>query len=693
MSAPCRATAAAVLLFACALAAGSVPLASDGHGVARAIGPGLADEVVIDDAHGSLVEALPGTLPAASPGVQLGGVVALPPARLLDTRAGIGAAVGPLHADSILDLIVVGRGGVPAEGVDTVALNVTVTEPTSSSYVTVWPAGEPRPEASNLNMRAGQTVANLVFADVGAGGAVSIYNAFGSTQVIADVVGWSSSDEFLHSFSPSRILDTRVGIGGSPGPVGAGGVLDLGVIGSEHVPVAGVGAVVLNVTATEATDSSFVTVWPAGWPRPLASSLNIGPGETNPNMVVSRVGEGGRISLYNHAGTTHLVVDIVGWMPGGGAYTALDPTRVLDTRDQFGTYAAFVDDPSAGLRLRPPPSGADTRIGPGQSIRVNVGRQTHLPASATTVVLNLTATDPSADTYVTAWKFGAPRPAASSLNVAAGETRPNLVLAEVGEGGYVSLYNHSGSVHLVVDVVGFFEARNVADAPDEAAGPSIHVVHLVPSDVTSTYSDEEVRHTIGVAEDWLSEHGDRGFRFDTEHGVAEISTHHMRRTAAELEAAVGSDWLAVEDWLTADGFGVADKVYLVYLDGVDAGWCGLAGGQIATVFTSSCPGSGRIPNAVGSWSTLASARTTVHEVLHVLGAVSACAGDHRAGGHVDDASDIMSSTDVVTPEGALVPGTRSVLDAGHDDYWGQGNSTCDGYPWVDVSLSPFLDAP
>jgi hypothetical protein len=79
---------------------------------------------------------------------------------------------------------------VPASGVSAVVLNVTATAPTSTTWVTVWPSGQPRPDASNLNVLAGQSRPNLVVARVGAGGRVSLYNAFGSTHLIADVVGW-----------------------------------------------------------------------------------------------------------------------------------------------------------------------------------------------------------------------------------------------------------------------------------------------------------------------------------------------------------------------------------------------------------------------------------------------------------------------------------------------------------------------
>ena len=69
----------------------------------------------------------------------------------------------------------------------------------------------------------------------------------------------------------------------------------------------------LNVTATEPTALSFLTAWPAGEARPLASNLNYGPGQTVPNLVVVKVGAGGVVNLYNSSGSTHVVADLAGW--------------------------------------------------------------------------------------------------------------------------------------------------------------------------------------------------------------------------------------------------------------------------------------------------------------------------------------------------------------------------------------------
>jgi hypothetical protein len=87
------------------------------------------------------------------------------------------------------------------------------------------------------------------------------------------------------------------------------------VTGRAHVPASGVGAVVLNVTATNTTAATYVTAWPTGAPLPTASSLNPGPGQTVAIQVFARVGVGGQVSFFNFAGSVDLAVDVVGWFP------------------------------------------------------------------------------------------------------------------------------------------------------------------------------------------------------------------------------------------------------------------------------------------------------------------------------------------------------------------------------------------
>jgi hypothetical protein len=241
----------------------------------------------------------------------------------LDTRYGTGAPQAPVAAGATVHLQVAGRGGVPASGVSAVALNVTLTAPTGTGYVTVYADGTTLPLASNLNFIPDQTVPNLVIAPVGADGQVDLYNGSGGTiQLFADVSGYSLSGPpsvtgAFGSLAPSRLLDTRFGTGAPQAPVAAGATVHLQVTGRGGVPASGVAAVALNVTVTSPLSAGFVTVYGEGTAMPVASNLNFLPDQTVPNMVIAPVGAGGIVDLYNGSGgTIQLVADVSGYYLG-----------------------------------------------------------------------------------------------------------------------------------------------------------------------------------------------------------------------------------------------------------------------------------------------------------------------------------------------------------------------------------------
>src|SRR5439155_173093 len=177
-----------------------------------------------------------------------------------------------------------GPSGVPTSGVSAVVMNMTGTQASGGTYLTVFPSGESRPLASNINLGPGRDVANLVTVKVGTGGDVKVYNASGQTHVILDVVGWygASGDQF-HAITPVRILDTRSAPQGAPpGAVGQDAEISALAVGSGSVPSSAL-SVVVNTTVTQGTAPSYLTVYPAGLTRPLASNLNFGPSQDIPN--------------------------------------------------------------------------------------------------------------------------------------------------------------------------------------------------------------------------------------------------------------------------------------------------------------------------------------------------------------------------------------------------------------------------
>jgi hypothetical protein len=382
----------------------------------------------------------------------------LVPARLLDTRLGQStidnqfAGLGAIAAHGSLDLTVLGRGGVPAAGVIAVVVNVAATNPTAPGYVTVWPSGTGAPNASNLNFVAGQTIPNLVVAQVGANGKISLLDGSnGSVDLIADVVGYFGTASALHPLTPARVLDTRAGFAtadgqfAGQGAVGPGGQLNLTLAGRSGLPATGVGAVILNVTATNPTASAgYITAWPSDQGQPPTSSLNFVQNQTIPNLVISRVSASGQVSFFNSAGTTDLVADILGWFPTTSELTALQPARLLDTRPGATTSDGQF-------------SGSNALVS-GGILNLTVTGRGGVPSSGVgAVILNVTVTEPTAAGNLRVWPTGSALPNASSLNFAPGQTIPNLVIAKVGSGGQVSFYNGGvGTTQVVADVVGWF---------------------------------------------------------------------------------------------------------------------------------------------------------------------------------------------------------------------------------------------
>ena len=259
------------------------------------------------------------SVPTGTPGAD-GLYNTLVPARVLDTRNGIGAPTAQVGPGASIDLQVTGADGVPATGVEAVVLNVTETNATAmSSYVTVYPKGVSRPNASNLNFVAGQTVPNRVIVKVGTGGKVTLFNAAGNVDLIADVNGWftdgttsNAAGDIFNGTGPNRIMDTR--LGGSP--IGPGATIHMNVAGQGGVPASGAHSVVLNVTVTmpTANPSSYLTLWPTGAARPVASDLNFATGLTVANLVIVKIDSTtGQVDVFNAAGTTQVIVDVVGW--------------------------------------------------------------------------------------------------------------------------------------------------------------------------------------------------------------------------------------------------------------------------------------------------------------------------------------------------------------------------------------------
>jgi hypothetical protein len=248
------------------------------------------------------------------------------PYRVLDTRSAV--ALGPSESRSLRVAGTGGATGPPAAGVSAVVLNLTVTRPTASGYLTVYPGGQPLPPTSNLNFLARETRANRVIVPVGADGTIRIYNRAGRAHVIVDVNGWytgpgsvAGGSRFV-GLTPSRFEDTRRS---TLGPL-VNQARTYRAAGSAGIPAAdapdAAAAVVLNVTAvhTATATGGYFTLYPADVStRPLASDLNFKGNQVVGNLVVVKLAPDGGFTLASAApDATHAVIDVLGYYTRGG---------------------------------------------------------------------------------------------------------------------------------------------------------------------------------------------------------------------------------------------------------------------------------------------------------------------------------------------------------------------------------------
>jgi hypothetical protein len=337
----------------------------------------------------------------------------------------------------VLDVVVAGRGGVPADATGAI-LNVTVVEPCGDGFATVYPAGAPNPPlASNSNYRAFQNVAGLVTSPLGAGGAVSVYTQ-AQADIVVDVVGYihPTQGQLFNPVTPSRLYDVR------PGRLGQGQEVTIPVRGVGTVPGgANVSGAVLNLTVNAPSAPGYLTLYPGPCnpaARPLASNLNFVAGQTIANAVVARLGADGSVCVFSQV-PSEVIVDATGWLgPTGSGFFGVAPQRLIDTRP---------GEPALHGTIK-------TRLQPGTPLVVPVGPSSGIPASSNAVALNVTVVGPSEAGFLAAHPCDAPVPT-SNVNYVAGDIRPNLVMVRSDAADRVCL-STMRPTDVVVDLLGYF---------------------------------------------------------------------------------------------------------------------------------------------------------------------------------------------------------------------------------------------
>ena len=190
------------------------------------MGGGASDVLPGNRTDLGLFRAGPNPDPAFPPTSRRGEFVAMAPERLYDSRSGIGGRSTAIGPGETVKIQIAGSGTVPASGVTAVAVNLTSIRPNAKTYLTAFPTGQSRPDSSTLNPRARSVVPNMTIVGVGNDGTISVFNNTSNVHLTVDVMGYfrpsggSSSASGLGKMlplTPSRILDTRSGVGAPTG--------------------------------------------------------------------------------------------------------------------------------------------------------------------------------------------------------------------------------------------------------------------------------------------------------------------------------------------------------------------------------------------------------------------------------------------------------------------------------------------
>lgn len=439
-----------------------------------ALAPVVALGALLVAAPTATAAATAGTAAPATASTTAGRYFPIAPTRVLDTRVAGGAfGQGETRSLSLLS-------AVPAPA-SAVVLNLTVTDPTAAGFLTVFPTGTDRPQASSLNKNAGETRANSVTVAVGQGtvggrnvqNSVDIFNSLGSSDVIVDVLGYYSTgvsapgdgSSYFSLPAPVRLFDTRASIGPLTNTSPKNIMFVYIDYGSPAVNRT-ISSVVMNMTVTAPGRAGFLTLWNGQGGAPNASTLNFVANQTTANLAIVPVVCSDAncttvtFSVKNGISpSTQVVGDIAGMYAtpsrGGLVYQPVAPVRITDTRV-------------------PTPYGRLTQGAAGStSMNAMAG------STARAVNLNLTAVSPSASTYLSVYPAGVARPTVSNLNVVPGDVVPNAVQVELNSTRAFMTFNAFGSTDVVVDLEGMFNsdpafaAAAAAPAAARAAGGAV----------------------------------------------------------------------------------------------------------------------------------------------------------------------------------------------------------------------------
>jgi hypothetical protein len=302
---------------------------------------------------------------------------ALTPARLSDTRSGT-----PLSSGGTMRVQVTGAGGVPATGVSSAVVNIAALDDPSAGFLQAYPNARPTsPATSSVNYNGNSIhsanlpcpsgtsassgcdiTSNRDIVALDSTGGFTIFANAGPVDVVVDVTGYftdgtASTRQFFTPTGVSRLFDSRIG----GNTLAARATLNLpiaGAGGSNPVIPSGASAAVLSVAIDKTIpDNSahpfdtgpgpgFLTLFPGGATRPLASDTNFAANSIVSSHVYATLGSDGSANIYNGSDSPiDVVVDAYGYFgPGPTVAVSASPSTISGNGSDQSTVTATVTD-------------------------------------------------------------------------------------------------------------------------------------------------------------------------------------------------------------------------------------------------------------------------------------------------------------------------------------------------------------
>ena len=372
--------------------------------------------------------------------------VGLEPARLLDTRYGVGLS-GPFAHGVARTFAVAGRGGVPSNAI-AVTGTLTLVGQSSSGYVGIGPSATTVGRSSAVNAPVGDNRAAGVTVKLGPDGSLAALwtGAPGSkSSLLFDVTGYfvpGTAGGTYHPLTPARVLDTRTG-SGLAGPFTSDGPRTFLVAGRGGVP-AGAAAVTGNLTVVTPSSGGYLYVGPLASATPPSSSLNVPKGDTRAASVTVKLDVSGRLGIVwkgAPGAKAAVLFDVTGYFlnDGSGAtYHPIDAARLLDTRTGNGLTGVFPRNVTRAFQA--------------------TGRGT-IPVTAVAVTGGATVVLPSASGWLIVGPGGTALGATSTINLPKGDIRANGLTVRAGPGGGLGAVfqgSSGASANVIFDATGYF---------------------------------------------------------------------------------------------------------------------------------------------------------------------------------------------------------------------------------------------